>query len=268
MGNMSGLKLSNSHIERGLQEKPHLQQYAAKLKALDKDGNGELDLAEVCEVLDEMANIEKQRRLLKWVAFISGLFALLSIASIVGLTYAVVNLSKDTQLDSGSSALVSKDLGTPVGTSQVISSAHADSLYEHSPSQLDKINSIIVPDGDGYLIARVSSIALVPNVSATVTTADGTVYEVTSEGFHLLEKNGTAAGNDTTNGKGGRRKLLNHDAYTSPQVTFTETTTAPIGTPFAPPIGGGAGPGTAAPIPGIGGGAGPGTAAPIPGTGW
>ena len=61
----STLKLSQSNIERATELKPHLRQYADRLTAMDKDGNGELDLAEVCQVLDEMATIEKQKRLLK-----------------------------------------------------------------------------------------------------------------------------------------------------------------------------------------------------------
>ena len=69
---MSGtLKVSNSHIERGIAATPSLKRYETRLRALDKNQDGEIDMGELCQVLDEMSSIEKQRRLLKWAAIIS-----------------------------------------------------------------------------------------------------------------------------------------------------------------------------------------------------
>lgn len=70
----------------------------------------------VCAAVDELVESEKQRRLLKWISIITGAFLLLTIAAIVGLTYAVVVLSKDVNSNeaifvdkkSGSSMLVGK----------------------------------------------------------------------------------------------------------------------------------------------------------------
>ena len=79
--------------------KPELQRYATRLRALDQDGNGELDMEEVCKALDEMATMEKEKKVLKWAAGIAGLFCLLTVAATVGLTYAVVKLSQDINVE-------------------------------------------------------------------------------------------------------------------------------------------------------------------------
>ena len=95
------ISLGAASMEEAFAVKPELKKYAERLRALDKDGNGQLDLAEVCENIDAMVSLEKDRRMLKWVAIVMGVFALLTTAATAGLTYAVVALSKDTTVNSG-----------------------------------------------------------------------------------------------------------------------------------------------------------------------
>lgn len=40
------LRLSNSSLESAFKTKPHLEKYASRLRALDKNKNGELSLEE------------------------------------------------------------------------------------------------------------------------------------------------------------------------------------------------------------------------------
>jgi hypothetical protein len=129
----------------------------------------------------------------KWLALLFGLFSLLSIAAIVGMIYSpTFRPDNGTEISAGSPVLISKETGTPIGTNQVIQKNRADKLYMMSPDQLEKITSITVPEGEGYRIARVSSIYLVYNESATVTTLDGKIYEITREGFFVPGTVGTS----------------------------------------------------------------------------
>lgn len=59
-----------------------------------------------------MVELEKSRRLFKWMTIAMGCFAILSILAIVGLTWAVVVLTKDTQVDDG--VLVQRGSSAPV----------------------------------------------------------------------------------------------------------------------------------------------------------
>ncbi|KAL4548595.1 hypothetical protein Ndes2526B_g01156 [Nannochloris sp. 'desiccata'] len=193
---MSALKISKSHMERATEFKPHLRKYADRLTAIDKDGNGELDLTEVCEVLDEMATIEKQKRLLKWFGIISGLFSLLSIAAIVGLTYALVQNSKDTKFEGDSALLFSKVTGTPVGIGRAMATGSFSDLLDMTPAELRSVETITIPEGEGFEVYRVSSIAAIPNTSAKVTTTTGKIFEINDEGLQAV------------NATSGSRRLL------------------------------------------------------------
>ena len=201
---MSTLKLSPSRVESALEAKPHLKKYADRLQAMDRDGNGELDLGEVCEVLDEMAMVEKQRRLLKWVAAIMGVFTLLSIAAIVGLTFAVVDLSKDTSLSDGG-VLQSRSGDTTVATGQVVQLRNVSGLYQASPSELQSVSALIMAEGEVQRIAKVVEVVAVPGTSVTLITATGAKYTVDATGMHAEDA------------AGGRRLL---DA-SEPQVSMT-----------------------------------------------
>jgi hypothetical protein len=200
--------ISPSNLEKNLPEVATNQVQSTETRLTALQTNGELDAEKVNA---RLAALEKRERWFKWAAFLFGLFSLLSIAAIVGLAYDVDHLGDDIQL-SPISTLVSKKSGTPVGTSQVVSSTHANNLYKLSPAELEKITSITVPDGDGYHIARVAAINLKPNISATVITVDGKKYEITSEGFFVPEPPAPDAITDTTNTTTGnpsrRRRLL------------------------------------------------------------
>ena len=196
------LKISPSHVERSLENKPHLLRYATQLKKIDKDGNGELDLEEVCEVLDEMANIERQRRLLKWVAIISGIFALLSIAAIVGLTYTVVHYQKETKVGNDGALYSTGGSSSLVSTGSALTAYYTEDLYQLSASQLSKLNTIVVPDDDGIsqTIVHVAELKLVPNVSVTITSPVGTAYTIDASGISTATA--TAGRRLLGNGKG------------------------------------------------------------------
>lgn len=106
-----GLKLSPSTLEVAFAEKPELQPYTERLKRL---GNkmGELELTEVAEVVKDLVEAEKSRRILKWFSVVMAGLLLLTIAATTGLTYAVVALSKDIKADNG--VMIEKVSGDPM----------------------------------------------------------------------------------------------------------------------------------------------------------
>ena len=124
-------------------------------------------------------------------------FSLLTIAAIVGLTYAVVDLTKDSKVSS-SGVLVTKDrVANPIATGQAISLDDASQLFNKSLNELSDLSFIIIPSETGGTIVHVAEVELVANTSAKVTTTAGTVYEIDTSGIHQV--NTTSV---------GRRKLL------------------------------------------------------------
>jgi hypothetical protein len=103
------LAVSESTLSRGSEARADLSRYQGYLRQLDKNGDGQLDLDEVCDAIDEIIRKEKTEKTLKWLLAGMAIFALLTIAATVGLTYAVVVMSKDTHVDG--SVLQSKASG-------------------------------------------------------------------------------------------------------------------------------------------------------------
>jgi len=172
------------------------------LSSIDKDQNGEIDLVELCEVLEELETSNRSRRLLKWVAIVTALFSLLTIAAIVGLTYAVVDLSKETTVSNQS--LVSKDTGDTLATAKAKQSVGLGSLVSATPQELVDLESVILPmNNNRTQIMHVSDLELDPGVSLTLTSVSGKSIIIAADGS-VSDMNFNA----TFPGGGSRRRLL------------------------------------------------------------
>jgi len=165
----------NANLEGGGKSlDPRLERYATRLRALDKDGNGEIDLDEICGAIDQMVDQEKQNRLLKKLAMIFGILTLLSIAAIVGLTYAVVALSKDVQ--DSNNVLVSKDSGLPMSTSQYQTASSFSALLANPTAEnLSKVHTLVTPgSGDAnYTVNSVNAATVMKDGSVVFSFANG-----------------------------------------------------------------------------------------------
>lgn len=136
---------------------------------------------ELCDAIDDMVRSERQNRTLRW--FLAGmtLFSLLTIAATVGLTYAVVALSKDTQVSG--EALVAKDTGAALRTGVNLDALDPYNLAQTLASETDTamllahLSSVQVPGNasdEEYVVHRVASAALLKNnAGVRVRTVDG-----------------------------------------------------------------------------------------------
>lgn len=176
-------------------DNPRFKKYEAQILALDKNKDGEIDIVELCEVLEELSQVEKSRRILKWAAILLAVFAVLTIAAVVGLVYAVVVLTKDTSVVDGN--LVTKKTELPVSTGASVSLGDLKSLYNQTLGSLSDVSSILLPTPTGGRVIHVASIDLVPQTKATIKGLDGEVIEIDASGIHQV--------NQTTN---SRRLLL------------------------------------------------------------
>jgi hypothetical protein len=194
------LKVSPSHLEATLADKPHLKRYASQIKAIDKDQNGEVDLVELCEVLEELETSNRNRKLLRWVAIVTALFSLLSIAAIVGLTYAVVDLSKDTSVSNN--VLVTKDDGNTLATATAKEVKDLGYLVNATPQELADLEVVVLPmDNNRTQILHVSDLELDLGVSLTVNSPSGKSIIIAADGS-VMDVNATSAEG------GSRRRLL------------------------------------------------------------
>ena len=194
MSKTNTLLVSQSKLDGEFDGNPKYKKYEAQLKSIDTNGDGMIDIGELCEKIEEMATIEKQRRLLKWATIITMVFALLTIAATVGLVYAVVALTKDTNVSS-SGILVTKDsAATPIATGQVITLDSLNSLYTKSLDELAEVSFLVIPNANGGRVLHVAEIDLVANTSATVTTDAGAVYVIDAFGVHEQVANLTGTG--------------------------------------------------------------------------
>ena len=136
-----------------------------------------------------------------------GIACLLIIAAVVGLTYAVVEMSKDTGVENN--VLVSKDGLQPLSTATLQKRVKLADLYKAgSPSELDWLTHLTVPFGEGEAVLKIQNAYLVPGQSVRFdTAAEGVSVEVTADGV-------TVSGDEQA--PGGRRRLMQYGNGTVP----------------------------------------------------
>ena len=170
-----------------------------RLQAADANGDGVISASEMIDVLQSEADAIRDNKMMKRMLIALGIACLLIIAAVVGLTYAVVEMSKDTSVQGG--VLSSKDGLQPLGTAMVQETSPLADLYKaSSPAELESITHVTVPFGAGSAILRVQNIYLVPGQSVRLDTADESVsVVVTADRVQVL-------GDETS--PTGMRKLM------------------------------------------------------------
>jgi hypothetical protein len=124
---------------------------------------------------------------LKWIVAIVGLVALLTVAATAGLTYAVVQLSKESSISPDGAALIAKDSGAPLATgANVRVSALDAALFPADPAAdvagaLAHLTHVRLPGPgleDEYTVYRVDSVGVLAGAGgARVRAATGEEFE-------------------------------------------------------------------------------------------
>ena len=172
-----------------------------RLHAADANGDGVISASEMIDVLQSEADAIRDNKMMKRMLIALGIACLLIIAAVVGLTYAVVEMSKDTGVENN--VLVSKDGLQPLSTATLQQNVPLADLYKaKSPSELDWMTHVTVPFGEGDAVLKIQNTYLVPGQSVRFDTADeGVSVEVTADGV-------TVSGDEQA--PGGRRRLMYH----------------------------------------------------------
>jgi hypothetical protein len=155
------------------------------------------------DVFQSEADAIRDNKMMKRALIALGVACLLIIAAVVGLTYAVVEMSKDTGVENN--VLVSKDGLQPLSTATLQKRVQLADLYKAgSPSELDWLTHVTVPFGEGEAVLKIQNAYLVPGQSVRFdTAAEGVSVEVTADGV-------TVSGDEQA--PGGRRRLMQEDS--------------------------------------------------------
>ena len=120
----------------------------------------------VAQAIHDLVEAERQKKLLKWFAIITASLLLLTIAATVGLTYAVVVLSKD--VNSQSTVFVEKSSGDPMVTGTPAIALVYDPTEASQLAQM--FNNTAVTDFNGAgsrrLLGAADNCPILPVVSA------------------------------------------------------------------------------------------------------
>jgi hypothetical protein len=174
-----------------------------RLQAADANGDGVISASEMLDVFQSEADAIRDNKMMKRALIALGVACLLIIAAVVGLTYAVVEMSKDTGVENN--VLVSKDGLQPLSTATLQKRVQLADLYKAgSPSELDWLTHVTVPFGEGEAVLKIQNAYLVPGQSVRFdTAAEGVSVEVTADGV-------TVSGDEQA--PGGRRRLMQEDS--------------------------------------------------------
>ena len=170
-----------------------------RLQAADANGDGVISASEMIDVIQSEITATRDKKVMQRVLIALGVACLLIIAAVVGLTYAVVEMSKDTSVQNN--VLVGKDGLQPLSTATLQKTVQLADLYKaSSPSELDWLTHVTVPFGKGEAVLKIQNVYLVPGERARFdTAAENVSVEVTADGV-------TVSGDEQA--PGGRRRLM------------------------------------------------------------
>ena len=132
-----------------------------RLQAADANGDGVISASEMIDVIQSEITATRDRKMMQRVLIALGVACLLIIAAVVGLTYAVVEMSKDTSVQNN--VLVGKDGLQPLSTATLRKRAQLADLYKaESPYGLDLLTHVTVPFGKGEAVLKIQNVYLVP----------------------------------------------------------------------------------------------------------
>ena len=170
----------------------------------DVDGDGIVNVDELLKVLETERMLRRERTLLIRIVIALTVACVLIIAAVVGLTYAVVHLSKDTNVQNN--VLVSKDTSDVISTASMQATHPLKDVYKvQSMAELEGLNRLTIPYGDGISIFAIQDIHLVPGESIRFGTASENVSITVSE-------SGISISGDENNSTASRRRLMLHDS--------------------------------------------------------
>ena len=177
-----------------------------RLQAADANGDGVISASEMIDVIQSEITATRDRKVMQRVLVALGVACLLIIAAVVGLTYAVVEMSKDTSVQNN--VLVGKDGLQPLSTATLQKTVQLADLYKaSSPSELDWLTHVTVPFGKGEAVLKIQNVYLVPGERARFdTAAENVSVEVTADGV-------TVSGDEQA--PGGRRRLMQNGDSTA-----------------------------------------------------
>ena len=175
-----------------------------RLQAADANGDGVISASEMIDVIQSEITATRDRKVMQRVLVALGVACLLIIAAVVGLTYAVVEMSKDTSVQNN--VLVGKDGLQPLSTATLQKTVQLADLYKaSSPSELDWLTHVTVPFGKGEAVLKIQNVYLVPGERARFdTAAENVSVEVTADGVSV-------SGDEQAPG-GMRRLMQNGDS--------------------------------------------------------
>ena len=156
-----------------------------RLQAADANGDGVISASEMIDVIQSEITATRDRKVMQRVLIALGVACLLIIAAVVGLTYAVVEMSKDTSVENN--VLVGKDGLQPLSTATLQKTVQLADLYKaSSPSELDWLTHVTVPFGKGEAVLKIQNVYLVPGERARFdTAAENVSVEVTADGVSV-----------------------------------------------------------------------------------
>jgi hypothetical protein len=172
------------------------------LERADIDNDGIIDVEELVKILESESALRRERKLLRWIVMALGIACILIVAAVVGLTYAVVHLSKDTAVQNN--VLVSKADSQPLSTGSLqVSSALKDLYKVDNLAQLQGLDQIMMPFEDGISLFGIEGVHLVPGKSVR--------FDTNRENLTILvTEDGISVSGGSSNST-GRRRLLDED---------------------------------------------------------
>ena len=153
MFSMRGSMLSRELQDGDFKFTRRTSQILTELDKLDKDGDGEINAVDIASYVDKKMQQKTKLKYWRWAAFVSFVMLVVALGVNMGLTYAVVEMSKETKFKQG--VMTVKDSGELVATKDVVNNDELDEnnwnafLEQVTPDYLADVKHIQYVNDEG-----------------------------------------------------------------------------------------------------------------------
>jgi len=194
---------------------------------LDKDGDGNLDRAELGMVIDILKNTTNNNKLLRNIILVFCLFTFLLTGGVFGASIVAARLSKDITVDPLNGIAYGKGSKSPMQTEDVIIySNDSTKIVDKTNGELIALKQIIL--GDGAVKFEVKGYARSPETNQVGLIVEGGSLLFGEEG--IVSATGVAEAmlalafpDAVSSEEGGRRLFFNWDRWTPQKNSNTVT---------------------------------------------
>ena len=180
----SDMKLSPASATEDIPIEVFPEELHQALREIDADGSGTISAREIGDALRFLAEVRKRNKWLRSALLVLVCFVMLMLAAISGLTYAMIEVAKESEVSGSSNVMVAAGTSTPVQTAVMVEAG--GTIRDQSTSRAATVDTV---SSYATLLDLLDlPLEFIDQIEGfTFMTTDGEVHRLRSEGVKLVK---------------------------------------------------------------------------------